>query len=338
MSVFKKRIVKSRTEKKATFLRKELPQRRQGRALIIPREQKKHFPWSVYFLWIFFLGTCVYLVFFSSFFLIQLPEVEGTEQIRTEEVVSVLDNVLSGQYFGAVSRHNFFMIRPKALESLLKHEFPLFADVNVHRIFPDRLSIRVLERKHILLWCVSVDRVEMDLSTKQKNCVLVNEAGIAEDANRSLEEQNAPFRVFMIDTSGRSLAIGDSVITPQFGEFVLDFSDLFSEYTEFTVQNNFFTSSRFANEVRLVTNEGWELYVSADVSSEISLQALRLLLEKEIPQEKRTQLAYIDLRTENRVYYAFRDGTGVTEVKASTPSNTPPVTEKKADERKKSKQ
>jgi hypothetical protein len=57
----------------------------------------------------------------------------------------------------------------------------------------------------------------------------------------------------------------------------------------------------------MTTSEGWELYVSTELPIASTLDALSLLFEKELPPEKRAGLRYIDMRIENRVYYAFKD-------------------------------
>jgi len=50
------------------------------------------------------------------------------------------------------------------------------------------------------------------------------------------------------------------------------------------------------------TAEGWEIYFDLSSDVNFALTKLGLLLEKEIPLEKRGDLSYIDLRF-SKVYY-----------------------------------
>lgn len=328
---------KSSSKGKTRFLRKALPKRREGRA--VPKENKSGSGIfvSVLFLWLLFFATLGYVAFFSPFFVIGTPRISGMHQISPEALNTSLESQLAGKHLNILPKRNFFLFRPSALETFLRNEYPLLASATVVRVFPDGLSLSVTEREKMIVWCVieSLENVEENISSK-RNCFLIDEAGRAGDASRALAEENISAVLFVTDTSGRVAVEGDRVFDSDYGRFILQLNRLFAEQIGIGLGVEYTTVSRFANEVRAKTHEGWEVYFNTEIPIEASLSALKLLFEKELPQERRTGLAYIDLRTENRVYYAFREENVATGDEAVL-SDTPPP-EQKADESKKKKE
>jgi cell division septal protein FtsQ len=300
------------------FLRRGLLQRRKRRTLV---EQKKihYWPAGVFLLWLLFVATLFYVAFFSVFFLIGEVRIIGASTVSEETIQRFVEQQLDEKYFNLFPRLNFFLARPYALEKILLDEYPLLSSANVTRVFPDGMHITVTERKKIILWC------------SQEQCFLVDESGIARDASRALLPENVSHTILITDMSGKPAVIGEKVFDSGYGMFVVELNEMFTEQLGIALAPRLTTVSRFANEVRVKTTEGWEVYFGTDVPLQSSLNALKLLFEKELPKELRTKLAYIDLRTENRVYYAFRteENTENKDVVAS-----PALEEKKDDEQK----
>ncbi|MFZ2299568.1 MAG: FtsQ-type POTRA domain-containing protein [Candidatus Moraniibacteriota bacterium] len=303
------------------FLRKGLPKRREGR----PATKKRDHDVSadILFLWVLLAGTLVYIGFFSTFFLIGEPRIMGVSKIPEQMLLASVEQQLSGKYLGIVPKRGFFTVRPRAIEERLRLEYPLLASLDVTRIFPDGMRITAVERTKILLWC-SGDQ-----------CSLIDEEGRAHDGSRALSPENMPHVLLVTDMSGKPVTLGDKVLDRQYGAFVIRMSELFPERLGLAIESRYMTDSRFADEVRVKTQEGWEAYFGTDIPIGSSLDALALLLDKELPKEKRAMLAYIDLRAENRLYYAFREASG-SETGAVISSDAS-VPEKKADEPKKKK-
>lgn len=306
---------RKRREKGAMrFLRKGLPIRRAERS--VAKQHGRNMSADILFLWALFLATLVYTAFFSSFFLIGEPRIAGMSEIPEQTLIDFVEDQIAGTYAGLVPKRGFFAVRPRALEERLRLEYPLLASAAVTRVFPDGLSVTVTERQRIVLWCSG------DV------CSLVDEEGVAHDGARALSAENLPYALFVTDMSGKPAVSGERVFDGRYGAFVVRMSEAFQEQLGIAIEPRYETSSRFADELRVKTAEGWEAYFGTDIPIEASLRALKLLFEKELPQDKRAQLAYIDLRTENRAYYAFRE-----EENAETPSDVSSIStgEKKAE-------
>lgn len=303
------------------FLRKAIPKRHERR-VSIENKKRFHLPVGVFLLWFLFLAALFYIFFFSIFFLIGKPQIIGVSKISEETLRGFVEKQLDGKYFGVFPKNNFFLVRPRTLETQLLEEFPLLFSANVMRAFPDWLHIALAEREKIILWCSG------------EPCFLADESGIARNGERALLPENISHTIFITDMSGKAVTLGEKVFDPDYGKFVVQLNDSFQEQLEIPLEPRFTTISRFANEVRVKTSEGWEVYFGTDVPLQSSLDALKLLFVKELTKEKRAKLAYIDLRTENRAYYVFREGEN-TENKETVTSSAPQ--ENKADEPKKKK-
>jgi cell division septal protein FtsQ len=293
---FSSKSPKQKSQRKETsrFLRKGLSRRYEARSVTVKSEGSR-IPFSVIVLWSLVLITLFYLAFFSIFFRIGEPRLVGMDKVPREAVREFVEREITGTYLGIFPKRDFFLVRPLRLEEQLRQEYPLFAAVRVTRIFPDDISIDVTERKKNILWCAG------------ESCYLIDEKGEAMENERALLPENIAHSLFVTDTSGKAVTAGERVFDPSYGAFVIRLNESFSTELNITLDPHMTTVSRFANEVRVKTNEGWEAYVSTDVPLESSVNALRLLFEKKLPGEMRAKLAYIDLRAENRVYYALRE-------------------------------
>lgn len=303
------------------FLFKGVPKRLNRRA---PVEQKQasRLPAGVFLLWLLFFAALFYIAFFSVFFLIGETQILGASEISEETLLVFAERQLDGKYFDIFSKRNFFLARPRILEKNLLEEFPLLSSASVTRVFPNGLRVVVAERKKIILWCVG------------EQCFLADEEGVARNGERALLSENISYAIFITDMSGKAVSVGEKVLDPDYGAFVVQLKEMFEGQLGISLESRFTTVSRFANEARAKTSEGWEVYFGTDVPLQSSLNALKLLFEKELILEKRANLAYIDLRTENRAYYVFRAEENAENKEAST---SPAPEEKKTDEPKKKK-
>lgn len=288
---------KHRENTATQFLRKGLPARHKHRTVA---KKKRHIIGAgTFFLWIFFFGTLFYTAFFSIFFFITPPRITGMSEVSEERLRGFIDGQLSKKYFWIFSRNNFFLAHSRDLEESLRREYPLLASASVTRVFPNSLNIEVTERKKIILWN-SID-----------DSYLIDEEGMARDSGQALLPENASYVLFITDMSNKKVASGEKVFDASYGVFAIRVNELFSQQLGLTLESRYTTASRFADELRAKTNEGWEVYFGTTIPIESSLSTLKLLFEKELPQERRVHLAYIDLRAENRAYYAFREGENI---------------------------
>jgi len=317
----KKNKLKHREKRSIPFLRRALPKRQERR--VIKKKQEGKGRGGILFLWILFLGTLVYLFFFSSFVLIEKVQIIGTNELSKQTVQQFAEDQLVGKYWKIFPKRGYGVVQLKDLETRLREAYPLLATVTAQRIFPNNLRISVTERKKIIIWN-SLD-----------SSYLVDEDGMTHDSTVALSPENEVHVLTLTDESGKPVAMGEKVIDPNYGLFLVNMDADFPKQLGLELESHYTIVSRFADELRAKTNEGWEVYFSTDIPIETSLNTLSLLFEKELPKEKRQNLTYIDLRAENRAYYTFRDGTNGEVVPPVVPTDTQKQSDKKDTEKKK---
>ncbi len=269
--------------------------RKERLAVVQEKEKEKPGVSGVVFLWGLLFMTVVYVAFFSPYLSVVQVSVIGSEAPIRDKVSGFLEGRISGKYFGLLPRNNFFVIRTDALEASLHDEYPLLREADVEKVFPDRMTVEVVRRNEVLLWCSSGP------------CYLLDENGRASDSSRMLMDGEAIAVRTVTDMSAKPVGFGQDVIDSHFVSFVLALPEVFKESIGMEIMTEFSTPSRFAEELRVRTAEGWEVYFSTSIPMESSLKALKLLLDKEISSdEKRKSLSYVDLRAENRIYYVMK--------------------------------
>lgn len=251
---------------------------------------------GVIFLWLLFFGTVGYAALFSSYLILASWQVEGLSLISETGFRETVDQELAQKYLGFIPRRSFFLIQPEKLERLLKDRYPLIRHVVVERIFPDRMKVTVEERDRILLWCVASE------------CAHVLEDGSVIPTTPAYQkEENQSRTLFLRDESDEPLRFGNDIYDASFMLLATSLQSSLQMQFGIDTENEMMLASRFANELRVKTKDGWEIYFSTRTPLETSLQALRLLFEKELQRERLPELQYIDLRTENRIFYRYRD-------------------------------
>jgi hypothetical protein len=270
---------------------------RQSRKPLLVREKpnRRGVGWGMISLWTALILVIAYTVFFSDFHSIRKIAVSGTKDVSSAAVDSFVHDRLSGRRLHIFPRDNFFSAPIASLEQEMLIEFPKLSRVSITRRFPDGLSVDIAERDRLLLWCSSGP------------CYLVNDDGTAAEARFADTEKNQSFLTRIVDESARPVGIGEHVIASETVRNILLLEAGLQERSGVGIVPPFFSPSRVSDEIRIRTDEGWELMVSLDVEPEKTIASLRLVLEKEIPQEKRSSLRYIDLRTENRAFFTYKD-------------------------------
>lgn len=292
----KKNSVKRQNQQNDKFFRKSPVKKVNRTERLASHGGGKRSYGGLIFLWLVLFGTTLYILFFSPQLALSSVEFSGAQNRSLESAKDLVKKELSGKYFGVLPRNNFFVVRPLRLKRLLESEYPLFRSVEVSRHFPNRLSIHTETREIIVLFCSGGP------------CHLLDEEGKARESVQALKEENLSSVLWVTDLSGRLVDSGEKLFDPRFPSFVTLLQGAFQERFGLSLENRFTVTSRFASELRAKTAEDFEIFFSTELPLESSLKALSLLFEKELPEEKRKKLRYIDLRAENRIYYVFDDG------------------------------
>jgi len=252
---------------------------------------KNRFFWLAIFILIT-LGDLFYFLIFSSFFQIEIIAISGNEKVSEKEIKKIIEENIKNKILFFPTKSIFLFDSSKIKENILAN-YPQVAAIEVHRGFPKSLNILVSERLAIAVFC-------QQFSTNGKIgeiCFLIDQDGVA------FEEDHPKKDLIKIveEKKEEDLSLGETVIKQENLEKILQVQQSLLEETDIGINEFFVLPERF----NLRTTEGWEIYFSFEKEIQKQVSTLTLVLEKEIPLEKRRDLEYIDLRF-TRVYYKYR--------------------------------
>lgn len=248
-----------------------------------------------YTLLVCFVGVLVYVLFFSLYLNVANVTISGTKELNSQEIQQVVNDSLQGKYLGLIPKNNFLFVSQDKIENLLSENYKKIRSLRVSKKFPDTVNIDIDERKALLVWCSA------------EKCYLLDENGAAYgEADFSSPELTGNNLLQINDTSGREVIVGTNVIEPSYEQYVLSIKDAMSA-VGFETTGQYYTPSRMAEEINVKTSQDSALYFSTQFPLESAMRTLSTVLKKEIPEDKRGEIAYIDLRNENKAFYKFKN-------------------------------
>lgn len=282
--------------------------------------------WSLWtvgyiFLWVSFTGLVIFVLFFSSLLRLKQKDIAPTEHVSRDDVAAVIDSVLSGNSFGIIPNDTMpvAFVRKHTVERKLLEKFPVFRSVTVSFLFPSTIVLKIEERNTVLVLCSGGP------------CFFVDEKGIAFDVAPAPYDQDVTGMLTVVDTSAKPVSQKDMLFSEDFLQSFPTLQQKLRDELDLEIFSVAETPSRFSDELWLRSTDGWELRMSAAVPLEKSIRALRLLFAKTLPENNRKNLDYIDLRTENRIFYLLK---GDEPKEDTSPLNTESVSEDKTKKKK----
>ena len=247
-----------------------------------------------FLLLIIFIGVTVYILFFSFYLKITNINITGNEELSTSDINNMIEDRLQGNLLGFMPKNNYLLVRKKSIENIISDEFRKVEEVSVSKKFPDTLDVSIKERKALLLLC------------NNQSCFLIDENGIAygeADFNSPEIAQNNLIRI--LDRSSIEIKNGDSVMDKSYVDFALSLKDSLKSLG-LEITDEYSTPSLMADELDVKMMNGEQLYFSTQFPIENSIKTLDLLLKNELAKLQDKNLDYIDLRTENKVFYKIK--------------------------------
>ena len=255
-----------------------------------------------YVLLVAFLGVTGYMLFFSNYLKIGQINIKGVEELDSAQIRSVVEESQQGKFLKTIPRDNFLLISSKNLQQKLLTEFKKIKTVSVIKKFPDTLEINLQERKALLLLCSG------------EQCFLIDENGIAySQADFDSPEIAQNHLIKITDNSGGKIEIGSQVMDQAYIQYVSSLKGQLQALGVEIVQE-YWTPALVADEIDVRTVETTELYFSTQFPLERATKVLDLVLKKELAKLQLSDLGYLDLRTENKVFYKLKNAAPVENV------------------------
>ena len=273
-----------------------------------------------------FVGVSIYVVLFSPYLQITNISISGTQELDPAEIQNVITQFQGEKFFKIIPKNNFLFMSQSRIGDALKNDFKKIRNVRVIKTFPDTISIAIEERKALIVWCAG------------DQCYLIDENGVAyntADFNSPELAQNNLLKID--DESSAPVEIGSEILDQAYVQYALSIKDALKA-EGFEPDGDYSTPSRMASEIKVHTANGNQIFFSTQFSLDSAITALTLVLKKEIPQDQQSNLDYVDLRTENKVFYKMKnsDGQSVQQTDSALQATDQQTTDRKDDSSKKS--
>ena len=272
--------------------------RRKIRSKKIIQPKKNIFPQVVFISATFiFFSLILYLLFFSQLLMVKTINIQGNKDLKKSIILEKIQTVLNGKQLGIFKKNNLLLIKKQKITDYLLTNFKQIRNVQVIKIFPTELEIKINERKPTLIIC------------SDNNCYLLDEKGQAyANFNYSTKNKNSQLPI-LADQSNQNNKIGEYVLTKDYLNYILEIKNELFKEVGIRISYPIKTFSLVSGDIRVTTQAGWKIYFNREINLTKEIGMLRLVLNNEISEQQRKDLDYIDLRVDNKVFYKFRDGT-----------------------------
>lgn len=257
----------------------------------MPKQKDNNFIKKIlwFILLVSFLGTSFWVLFFSNYTEIKEVQVKSNK-IDGKLVEETFNNFKEEKYFNFISKNNFFLFPRENFKNQIKNQFELAREVNFANSFPGIFRIEIIEREAIIIWC------------GQEKCFLMDEQGVI-FKEISEEEKKESFKDYSIirDDSMRKGALGGKIEDDQLAVFINNVEDNLNKELNLKIKREIVLPSLLSQEIRITTEDGWQLYLDTKQKIEEQIFLLKEVLSNDL--ENKENLEYIDLRVEGKVIY-----------------------------------
>lgn len=245
--------------------------------------------------WVF-LAAIFYIFFISDFLRVNAILVEGNFEIETGEIQKAVSEKTNGKYWGVLRKDNLLIFPAKSAAGDLAEKFKKIRKIKTRRKFPDKIVFEIEER-----------RTAFALFSAEK-AYFVDEKGVAyEEIFRQSAEDFLDGRLVLKNHGGQDISLGSEVSGPDYAAYLFQIKENLAEAFGIETESLMETPNIISREVRAKTLEGWVIYFNTEIPLEKELGMLKVFLEKSFKDKNRSDLEYVDLRSENKIFYKLKN-------------------------------
>jgi len=228
------------------------------------------------------IGGVFYFIAFSSTFQIKEIKISGNQKISSENIKILIEEKLNKKILLFDSK-SIFLVNLNEINKIVLEKFLQLSQVNLERKFPNKIIVKIEERKPAAIFY------------SNENYFLIDKEGVIFEKISELSQQILKIKNLTITTE---LKLGDKAIEKNKLSQILEIESKLREDLKIPLAELSIASEE---RINAKTSEGWEIYLNPKNNIDWQLIKLSLILKEKIPQEKRKNLEYIDLRFE-KVY------------------------------------
>ena len=250
---------------------------------------------AVLFVVISCLAALIYLLRLP-YWQIKHIEVTGNETISADDLRLAAEELLQGEKIFIIPRRAIFAIDGKALSAAISSRFPKIAGLEVNKIFPDSLWLAVREREFFGVYCNDLDTATSTFRGEAA-CAYIDRSGFAYDKAPAVSGS----LILRVSSDRSDVLIPGQLLQPETMDKMREIADALDKVVAIKI-TGYILFSKIESEIRILAQEGFELWFKSDDDFEKAALVLKKVLEGEI-KERRPRLQYVDLRLGNKVFY-----------------------------------
>lgn len=277
---------------------------------------------------IFFTATTIWFVYFffvSKNFFIHDININGLTSIPRTEFDSIIKDYLSSRRFLLFRNSNSLLFSKEGLLTVINKKY-VVDKIEVKRKFPWTLNINV-EEKQARLLLRTVAKIEIaQAAEKAPNAPSIagesTEAptpeftlvtsyyyldanGIVVSSKDKINESELESLPIVEVTSDSQTAVkpGETIFSRELVGYMFSVYEGLNRSRSNIKVTYLIYDPRVTDEIKFVTKEGWQAFLSQKLSLDSQLRKLELALEEKIKDKRGTGLQYVDLRIKDRVYF-----------------------------------
>lgn len=256
-------------------------------------DKRRHFVRKVFFIILIiavFVIAMIYLLFFAGIFDIRTVLVKSDVQdSELETMIETSTNQwLNDKKFFLQRRNNIIAVETDELQDKLIGWFPKIDSIIISKHFGHKLAINVKERSPLGIWC-------MNLSQR---CFYFNKAGVVYDDS----PQTFGFLILAVnDGRDRIVNLGDKAVDDIWLGAIIDSYD---KLLKNKIQiKSFVIPADSTDEFHVLTSANFKILLNINTDIDAQIDAMVSFMKQKLSDERISQLQYIDLRIQDRIYY-----------------------------------
>src|SRR3989344_2408269 len=228
----------------------------------------------------------LYVILFYSKFQLQKIEVSGAQTLQSKDIESVIwmnaDIKLFTGIFNLSSKSIFLIDKEKIIHPLL-YTFPVIANVQLEKRFPQGIVVVIKERKSVGVFCASLN-----------NCFSIDDNWIIFEPLENITGST----IIKKPENNKEVFVGEEVVQKSIIDAILKIQKNLRDNFQIDIQE-----ALVSNPLIFKTSENWKIYFNPNESIDMQITKMNLLLRDEIKVDARKKLQYIYLQYKDRAYY-----------------------------------
>ena len=236
---------------------------------------------------VFLLGSIIWLVYFSQFFIIKNINISGLNKINEEGIRSIINEQIDKKASWLNPQNNLLFLQTHNIDEIFENEYR-FQEISIKKRFPHSLTLEVKEKTLTAIWQEKNKYYYLD----DQGCVL-GEAEVSD-----IDGDKYP----IIDNIS-DLEIIDGKIGPE-SSFIPSAAELFKKIPEKIPEISIamFSVDNEIDSICAVLASGPKIIFNTKDSIDKQLERLATIKKEKIGDDFNSK-KYIDLRFGDKIYY-----------------------------------